>query len=538
MKNHSILCKCFPPTVCPHNSSECLTTIGCFHSIQTNPTAQVIDEHYGCLNSAVAKLTCLTQTVSCCFASNSPDFCNAHFSLNVRSYNLNILILTIVFLFILIILLNVLVIFYCKGRSLDKRKFIPPQLPVYFHDFSDSGSGAGKPFLVNRTIARQISLLDCIGKGRFGEVWRAACNEEIVAVKIFSSRDGGSWSRETLIYTTALLCHSNILAYYASDMISSGGCTQLWLVTAYHEAGSLHDFLRSSDVLTPLIGLQIARSVASGLAFLHSEVVGFHGKPSIAHRDIKSKNILVMANREACLADFGLALVKDGEITDRDSPPPASPFAGTKRYMAPEVLSLYPLLWGGWEQERSKLEEDGEENLSVPEEFAECRHPMLSFEVYQSSDVYAVGLVLWEVWRRCCGEERCFSQKVSLPYYDAVPADPTFLQMYRVVVMGEPAEGTENNSAYPPVIDLSVPLQTCHLCSNHLLQRRRNSSQCQPLHHYYTKGRRPPLSNQEGWLGRLEDLIAECWHPVCTHRLSALRLRKSLTALEAKLRKS
>nr|CDS30694.1 TGF-beta receptor type-1 [Hymenolepis microstoma] len=431
----------------------------------------------------------------------------------------------------IIIIFNILLIFYFKRRSLAKRRFASPQPSVYFHEISDSGSGAGKPFLVNRTIARQISLLDCIGKGRFGEVWRAACNEEIVAVKIFSSRDGASWSRETLIYTTALLCHSNILAYYASDMISSGGCTQLWLVTAYHEAGSLHDFLRSSDTIPPLIGLQIARSIAAGLAFLHSEIVGFHGKPSIAHRDIKSKNILMMANQEACLADFGLALVKDDGITDRESPPPASPFAGTKRYMAPEVLSLYPLLWGGWRQEKNRLKDDGEENLSVPDEFAECRHPMLSFEVYQSADVYAMGLVLWEIWRRCSGLQ------YELPYYDAVPADPTFLQMYRVVVMGEAAEETENNSIRLPVIDLSVPIQTCHLCSNHLL-RRRISNQYQPLQHYYTGGRRPSLSMQGGWLGRLEDLIVECWHPVCTHRLSALRLRKSLTVLEAKVKNS
>lgn len=403
MKNYSIICRCYPQTICPHNSSECLTTIGCFHSIQINPAGQVIDEHYGCLNSAASKFTCLTQTVSCCFASNSTDFCNINFSLKPPSYDIKVLILVSIFLLILIILLHILVIFYYKGRHQSRRKLISPRPSVYYEQ-SDSGSGAGKPFLVDRTIARQICLLDCIGSGRFGEVWRAACNEEIVAVKIFSSRDGASWNRETQIYTTALLCHANILAFYASDMISSGGCTQLWLVTAYHEAGSLHDFLRHCGPLPPLTGLQLARSISAGLAFLHSEVAGFHGKPPVAHRDIKSKNILVMANREACLADFGLALVKEDGVSERDSPPPASPFAGTKRYMAPELLSLYPLLWGGWDQEgKDTNQKEGNENLSVPEEFVECRHPMLAFEVYQSADVYAVGLVLWEILRRCCG---------------------------------------------------------------------------------------------------------------------------------------
>ncbi|CAH8464549.1 unnamed protein product [Schistosoma bovis] len=49
-----------------------------------------------------------------------------------------------------------------------------------------SGSGSGLPFLVQRTVARHIRLTMCIGKGRFGEVWKATCQGETVAVKIFS----------------------------------------------------------------------------------------------------------------------------------------------------------------------------------------------------------------------------------------------------------------------------------------------------------------------------------------------------------------
>ena len=32
-------------------------------------------------------------------------------------------------------------------------------------------------------------------------------------------------------------------------------------------------------------------------------------KPSIAHRDFKSKNVLIKSDMTACIADFGLALV-------------------------------------------------------------------------------------------------------------------------------------------------------------------------------------------------------------------------------------
>lgn len=39
--------------------------------------------------------------------------------------------------------------------------------------------------------------------------------------------------------------------------------------------------------------LDMAVSIASGLTHLHMEVHGTRGKPAIAHRDLKSRNILV-----------------------------------------------------------------------------------------------------------------------------------------------------------------------------------------------------------------------------------------------------
>lgn len=59
-------------------------------------------------------------------------------------------------------------------------------------------------------------------------------------------------------------------------------------------------------------------------------------KPAIAHRDIKSKNILVNQNKECVLADFGLA-VTYYQKTDKLTIAP-NPRVGTKRYMAPEIL--------------------------------------------------------------------------------------------------------------------------------------------------------------------------------------------------------
>lgn len=211
-----------------------------------------------------------------------------------------------------------------------------------------------------------------IGKGRYGEVWRGIYHGENVAVKIFSSRDEASWARESEIYNTVLLRHENILGFIASDMTSRNSCTQLWLITHHHEHGSLYDYL-NRHVLDHESMLQLAHTAASGLVHLHTEIFGTQGKPAIAHRDIKSKNILVKKNGQCCIADLGLAVMHSQRDNKIDMG--ANNKVGTKRYMAPELL---------------------DETLN-PE----------SFDSFRRVDVYALGLVLWEIARRCVAGGRC-----------------------------------------------------------------------------------------------------------------------------------
>ena len=58
--------------------------------------------------------------------------------------------------------------------------------------------------------------------------------------------------------------------------------------------------------------LRIACSMVQGLAFLHEDLPATKldgHKPSIAHRDFKSRNVLIRSDMTACVADFGLALI-------------------------------------------------------------------------------------------------------------------------------------------------------------------------------------------------------------------------------------
>ena len=70
-----------------------------------------------------------------------------------------------------------------------------------------------------------------------------------------------------------------------------------------------------------------------------------HNKHSIAHRDIKSKNILVRGTHpndldiSCVLADFGLA-VSQKELPEMEFTHENNTRVGTKRYMSPEVLDF------------------------------------------------------------------------------------------------------------------------------------------------------------------------------------------------------
>lgn len=198
-----------------------------------------------------------------------------------------------------------------------------------------SGSGSGLPLLIQRTLSKQVSLVETIGKGRYGGVWRGIWHGENVAVKIFSSRDEESWKRETEIYSTSLMRHENILGYIGSDMASQNSSTQLWVLTHYYPLGSLYDHLHR-HALTHRDMAQILLSIANGVVHLHTEIFGTQAKPAIAHRDLKSKNILVRENGTCVIADFGLAVMHSQNSTNLDLE--SNPRVGTKRYMSPEIL--------------------------------------------------------------------------------------------------------------------------------------------------------------------------------------------------------
>jgi len=106
-----------------------------------------------------------------------------------------------------------------KGSGLNADGHIPSDqsLTGLLDELSTSTMGPALPLLMQRTLARQITLEEMIGTGRYGSVHRGKWREDYVAVKIFSANDERSWFREIEIYQTVCLRHENILGYIAAD---------------------------------------------------------------------------------------------------------------------------------------------------------------------------------------------------------------------------------------------------------------------------------------------------------------------------------
>lgn len=252
---------------------------------------------------------------------------------------------------------------------------------------------------------KPIQLVEVKAQGRFGAVWKARVGykegqEQFVAVKIFPPQDKASWAQEHEIYQLPQLRHENILCFLGAERRGNASLPfncEYWLITEYHELGSLCDYLKAHIVTFPEL-LRIAEGIASGLTHLHEELPSSRGeelKPTVAHRDFKSKNVLLKPDLTACIADFGLALVfYPCEPTNE-----ALGQVGTRRYMAPEVL-------------------EGAISFS--------RDALLRI------DMYACGLVMWELVSRCSAQDGPVGN-YQLPFEEEVGTHPSLEDIQEVV---------------------------------------------------------------------------------------------------------
>jgi serine/threonine-protein kinase len=228
-------------------------------------------------------------------------------------------------------------------------------------------------FLPGRLVASRYRIIALLGKGGMGEVYRAddLTLGQAVALKFLpdeAAGDEGLLERfRNEVRIARRVSHPNVCRVY--DVGDVDG--QTFFTMEYVDGEDLASLLRRIGRLPPDKALDIARQLCAGLAAAHTK--------GVLHRDLKPANIMLDGRGQVVITDFGLAGVAD-DIRGNEIR------SGTPAYMAPEQLS--------------------------------------GKEVTTSSDIYALGLVLYEVFTG----KRAFAEspaKVLHGHGDRTPSRPS-----------------------------------------------------------------------------------------------------------------
>ncbi|XP_013597279.1 PREDICTED: probable LRR receptor-like serine/threonine-protein kinase At1g29720 isoform X3 [Brassica oleracea var. oleracea] len=169
-----------------------------------------------------------------------------------------------------------------------------------------------------------------LGEGGFGSVFKGELSDgTIIAVKQLSAKScQGNREFVNEIGMISGLNHPNLVKLYGCCVEKN----QLLLVYEYMENNSLALALNgeSAPNLDWAVRQRICVGIARGLEFLHEGSM-----IRMVHRDIKTTNVLLDADLNAKISDFGLARLHEEEHTHI-----STKIAGTIGYMAPEY-ALY-----------------------------------------------------------------------------------------------------------------------------------------------------------------------------------------------------
>ncbi len=174
----------------------------------------------------------------------------------------------------------------------------------------------------------EYKIQEVIGNGGFSVVYRAQDTflQRPVAIKqfspeVFSEASTREWFiREARL--AASLNHPNIVATYALREQNSS----LFLIMEYLPGGDLHSQIMQNGPLDRITVLKVASDMCHALETLHAR--------NVIHRDIKPENIMIAAEGNYKLGDFGLAHIRHaaGHSLNRTT----GPQPGTLLYMSPE----------------------------------------------------------------------------------------------------------------------------------------------------------------------------------------------------------
>ncbi|MBQ1011322.1 serine/threonine protein kinase, partial [Micromonospora sp. M51] len=182
-------------------------------------------------------------------------------------------------------------------------------------------------------IASRYRLLDLVGRGGMGRVWRArdemlhreVAVKEIVPPSWLDDRGRAEVRLRTMreARAAARLNHPAVVRLY--DVVAVDDSP--WIVMEYVPSRTLQDVVDAEGPLEPARAARIGLAVLDALQAAHSA--------GVLHRDIKPQNVLVAHDGRVMLTDFGLATFDggDGAMTRPGM------VLGSPQYVAPERAS-------------------------------------------------------------------------------------------------------------------------------------------------------------------------------------------------------
>ncbi|KAH9104261.1 hypothetical protein AeMF1_019617 [Aphanomyces euteiches] len=179
-----------------------------------------------------------------------------------------------------------------------------------------------------RIAPHDIAIVKMLAAGAYGEVLLAHFNGETVAAKRLLPGKKSNM-RELIKFIDEIKLHSRIQCNFIVGFVGVSWIkpADVMMLTEYMDMGDLRGLLHEStpETFDWPHKIQCAYDIVQALVYLHTL------DPSVIHRDLKSRNVLVNSEMVCKVTDFGVSR----EFEDMET---MTAGIGTYRWTAPEVL--------------------------------------------------------------------------------------------------------------------------------------------------------------------------------------------------------